>query len=498
MGDESGASGQESTSQNEAETATWSIDVPTDTEETLEPDPERLFDSSDLGVDSQSYCVLDEEGRVVAGRKEWKTYAPASITKVLTALVVLDYADLLDTVTIQQSSLEENMEPMSSGVRPSFKPNEKVTVLDLLYALILASTNAAGNILADHVSGSTAGFAELMNQKCAQLGLTHSHFVNAHGLDAEGHYSCAYDMAVILKAAISNPIICNIMSTLSYTIPATEYTDARGVLMNHRMLGNDLVVPGVFAGKPGWTVNAQGTLLTAVERDGVRLYVCTMHSDDECHYTDTENLIEYCYAKLAGGYPYLKPVTHNITVRNADEKGVDIFFTIDNPAKSAQIVYWDLIQGTAAAVFGEEAPAKTYMGVHLSLPKEGPYAVQIFTTDQSGERYLKMFYVLYTGHMNDEGIVKWNGNEYIIDEFGMLQVGSVEVPQGIYCTNADGTICHGFTGRFYAGEDGQLVTGWITADGVTCYAQGDGRIATGRMMIDGVEYTFSETGVLLQ
>ena len=86
----------------------------------------------------------------------------------------------------------------------------------------------------------------------------------------------------------------------------------------------------------------------------------------------------------------------------------------------------------------------------------------------------------------------------IIDEFGLLRCGGgVEVPEGIFYTNADGAIAHGFCGRFYAGEDGRIVTGWVTAEGVTCYCQGDGRIATGRMRIGGVEYEFNEYGALI-
>ncbi len=487
-----------------AETKTWTIDVGeqalpgTAAEDVADEDMPRLYDSSDLGVDSRAYCVLDQDGNVVIGRKELKAYAPASITKVLTALVVLDHYDLSTPWRLSQSSLEENMEPMSSGVQPSLKPDEVMTVGDLLYALILQSTNAAGNVLAELVAGSVPAFAEMMNKKCEELGLTHSHFVNAHGLDAEGHYTCAYDMAVILKAAMENETLRTIMSTLNYTIPGTAYTGERQVFMNHRMLGNDLNVPGVFAGKPGWTVNAQSTLLTAVERDGKTLYVCTLHSDDGCHYLDTQNIIEYAYARISGGYPHLEPVVHNVMIRNADPTGIDLFFVIDNPAKSAQIVYWSLLQGTASAIFGEEAPAKSYMGVHISFPTQGPYAVQIFVTPENGERQMSMVHVLYTGQMNPEGIVTWDGNPYVIDEYGLLRVGgSVELKSGMYCTNANGVVQTGFTGRYYVEEIGKIKTGWIDAEGVRCYAQGDGKLATGKIMIDGVVYEFNSYGALL-
>ncbi len=505
-GTETAGKSLEEESGETAESKTWTIETlpmpEAGTAEAEENEDEmlgRLYDSAELGVDSQAYCVLDEDGQVVIGRKELKTYAPASITKVLTALVVVEHADLSAAVTIQESSVTDNLEPMSSGVYPSFKPFETVTVLDLLYALILSSTNSAGNILADHVAGSSEAFAEMMNQKVAELGLSHSHFVNAHGLDAEGHYTCAYDMAVILKCALQNETLRTILSTKSYTIPATEYAAERSCIMGHRMVSGNMPVNGVYAGKPGWTVNAQGTLVTAAERNGRKLYICTMHSDNGNQYEDTENIAEYAYAKLEDRAPSLKALAHNMLIRKTDDTGVDLYYVIDNGGQSTRIVYWDLTKGTGAAVFGTPAEAKPRMGVHLSLPYHGAYMVQIFVTQASGEETGIGFHVLYTGEMLKSGLTDWNGQTYVIDDFGLLKCGGgVEVPEGIFYTNEDGAIAHGFCGRFYAGEDGRLVTGWVTAEGVTCYCQGDGRLATGRMVIGGAVHQFNAYGALIQ
>ena len=503
-GTESASESDTGSEDSSEETQEWTIEtLPTPEQGTAgnEPSeedyPERLLDSSALGVDSQAYCVLANDGHVVMGRKELKAYAPASITKVLTALVVMEHADLSEKVTIQESSVTDNLEPMSSGVYPSFKPGETVTVEDLLYALILASTNAAGNILADYVAGSTPAFAEMMNQKATALGAVNSHFMNAHGLDQEGHYSCAYDMTLILRAAISYDPLRIILSSQKYTIPPTEYTDTRAVQMGHQIVNGNRYVPGVTAGKPGWTVKAQGTLLTAVERPESIYYICTMHSDNGNQYDDTENIIEFMNAGLDGRTPVLKPLVHNMVITNMDDTGADLFYTVDNGGVTSRIVYWDMLKGTPAAVFGPEAGVRPTMGVHLSLPYYGPYVVQIFVTDDTGEEKGLSFYVLYTGRRN-RGITEWNGQQYIIDEFGLLRCGGgVEVPEGIFYTNADDAIAHGFCGRFYAGEDGRIVTGWVTAEGVTCYCQGDGRIATGRMRIGGVEYEFNEYGALI-
>ena len=480
---------------------TWPAPLPgTAEEETTADDyPERLFDSSNLGVDSLAYCVLANNGQVVTGRRELEALAPASITKVLTALVVLEHVNLSEKVTIQESSVTNNLEPMSSGVYPSFKPGETVTVEDLLYALILASTNAAGNILADYVAGSTPAFAEMMNQRAMSIGTVNSHFINAHGLDQEGHYSCAYDMTLIMRAAFSYDPLRIIMQSTKYIIPETQYTSSRSVYMGHQIVNGIIYYPQIAAGKPGWTVKAQGTLLSALERPESWYYICTMYSDNGNQYEDTLNLAEFTNACFEERVPALTPLVHNMVITNVDETGVDLFYNIDNGGVSSRIVYWDLLKGTSAAVFGANTDVKPTMGVHLSLPYYGPFQVQIFVTDATGEEKGLSVFVLYTGRRN-QGITNWNGQQYIVDENGLLKCGGgVEVPEGIFYTKGDGTIIHNdFCGRFYAGEDGQIVTGWITAGGKKFYCQADGRIAIGRIIIDGVEYEFSDAGALIQ
>ncbi len=460
---------------------------------------ERLYDSSSLGVDSRSYCVLANNGQVATGRKELEAHAPASITKVLTALVVMEHVNVSEKVTIQESSVTNNLEPMSSGVYPSFKPGETVTVEDLLYALILASTNSAGNILADYVAGSTPAFAEMMNQRAASLGAVNSHFVNAHGLDQEGHYSCAYDMTLILRAAFSYDPLRVILQSTKYTIPETEYTAARSFYMGHQIVNGTRTYPKIVAGKPGWTVQAQGTLLSVFEGPDTWYYICTMYSDNGNQYEDTINLAEFVAACDEGREPLLTPLVHNMTITNADETGVDLYYNVDNGGVSSRIVYWDLLKGTSDAVFGPEAGVKPTMGVHLALPYYGAFQVQIFVTDDRGEERGLSFYVLHTGSRH-QGITEWKGEKYIIDSNGLLLCGGgVEVPEGIFYTTGTGPIVHDdFCGRFYAGENGQIMTGWITAKGSTFYCQADGRIATGRILIEGTLYEFSESGVLQQ
>ncbi len=487
-GDAAEASSITTTEASEPETA----------RETTEAALPHTLKNVDLDVDSDAYCVLNADGSIYMAENEFEPYAPASITKVLTALVVAEWVGLDDTVTVTEKEVLENIEIMSSGVTPSLKAEETFTVRDLLYALLLSSTNAAGNVLADYVAGSNDAFAAMMNQKCEALGLTHSRFLNPHGLDTEGHYTCAYDMACILKAACENEQVRTIMSSVAYTIAATEYSEARGVYMGHNMVNGTIVCEGVYAGKSGNTGKAKATLLTAVSRGGKDLYVCTMHSDDAQSYEDTENLIEYAYAMMKGETYQGKVICHNIEVKSVDASGITFSFEIGNPATSARMVYWDMAKGTADAKFIDLTGVSGKMEKHIDFPHAGAYNVQVFATGVRGEEYGRTVAVFFTGSALEAGMMQYNGCSYIIDEKGMLMTGTVQTDDGFYSIYSDGSVGHGFVGgRFYAGADGKIVTGWIEVNGTKYYCQADGRLATGRMVIGGTLYTFAENGALI-
>lgn len=451
----------------------------------------------DLDVDSEGWCVLNADGSIYMANNEFAPFAPASITKVLTALVTVEWVGMDDVVTVTESEVRDNIQIMSSGVSPSLKPGEKFTVRDLLNALLLSSTNAAGNVLADYVAGSNDAFAGMMNRKCEELGLTHSQFLNPHGLDTPGHYTCAYDMAVILKAACENEEVRKIMSSVSYKIPATEYSEERVAYMGHAIVNGTRAVNGVYAGKSGNTRNAGATLVTAVSREGKDLYVCTMHSDDKQSYEDTENLIEYAYASMKGEPYQGKVICHDIRIKSVDEKGMTFSFSIGNPAVSARMVYWDMAKGTDSAKFLDLPAPEAHMEKYIEFPHPGAYNVQVFATGVRGEEYGKTEAVFFTGKPLEPGMMQYNGCMYVIDDNGMLTTGTAETADGIYSIYSDGSVGHGFVGgRFYAGADGRIVTGWIEVNGEKFYCQADGRLATGRMIIDGTVYTFNENGAL--
>ena len=157
-------------------------------------------------------------------------------------------------------------------------PGELLTVEQLLFALLLSSANDAAAALAYEVGGSIEGFCALMNSKAAELGLTNTHFCNPHGLDAQGHYTTAYDLAVLTAYALQNEEFLRIVSTQKKVIPLREQQGAR-VLRNH----NKLLVTyrGCIGVKTGFTKKSGRCLVSAAERDGVRLVCVTLDCPDD-------------------------------------------------------------------------------------------------------------------------------------------------------------------------------------------------------------------------
>ncbi len=166
-------------------------------------------------------------------------------------------------------------------------PGEELTVEDLLYGLMLPSGNDAALALAEHVAGTRERFAELMNEKVRSLGLTGSQFVNPHGLDANGHYSSAYDMAMLAREGMRNPIFRDLASARSYTT-----SNGKGYEVGNL---NQLLwrYPGADGVKIGFTNAAGRAIVGSAVRDGHRLYVAMMRSNDIYH--DSIALLDWAF-----------------------------------------------------------------------------------------------------------------------------------------------------------------------------------------------------------
>ena len=235
----------------------------------------------DLEVYSEGVLLIDAQSNTVVAEKnpDARIY-PASMTKVMTALVVLEQASLDDTITVTQAHMAE-------GSSMYLKPGETVRVEELLYGLLLCSGNDAALALTE-CAGGAAPFVALMNEKAAALGMAHTSFANPNGLDAEGHYSTARDMAALAAAAMDDPTFRRLCSSRRVTI-------GQRTMENHNRLLRQ--VEGCVGLKTGYTKAAGRTLVSCAERNGCRLVVVTLRDGDD--WADHAALYEYGFRLTA-------------------------------------------------------------------------------------------------------------------------------------------------------------------------------------------------------
>ena len=245
--------------------------------------------ASDAGV------VMDAAtGTVLYEKNMHGTYPPASITKVLTALIVLEKCDLGEEVTFSRNAVR-NVEDDSTSA--GYEPGDTASVETLLYALLLKSANETANALAEHVSGSTEAFAGLMNETASALGCQDSHFANPSGLNDPDHYVSAYDMALILREAIQNPVFVQIISTPYYQLPAnSRYPDGLAISPGNKMVKSNWPQyrSDCIGGKTGYTQAARNTLVNAAREGDFTVVTAVLHSSNT-QYEDTSRMMDFAF-----------------------------------------------------------------------------------------------------------------------------------------------------------------------------------------------------------
>ena len=251
-------------------------------------------------VQSEGAVLLNANTGEILFEKNGNTrFYPASITKLMTALLTVENCSLSDTVTFSKTATT-NLE--SGAGTLNLTEGDQLTVEQCLYGLLLKSANEIANGLAEHISGSVSSFADKMNARAKELGCTDTHFANPNGLNNTEHYTTPRDMAIIARAAFQNPTVAKVASTLSYEFPATKKASARTITMGHKMLypNDSRYYDGIVAGKTGYTSKAGNTLATCAERDGLRLIAIIMKSS-QTHYEDTKALLDYGFALAEAG-----------------------------------------------------------------------------------------------------------------------------------------------------------------------------------------------------
>ncbi len=255
-------------------------------------------------VYANSAIVMDmDSGAILYGKKIDDRHYPASITKLLTALVALENGSMDDEVLFSQESIDVLRSDYASiGMRPG----EIISMHDAMYAMLLASANEVAYAIAENVGqkmgGSYDTFIQAMNDRSRQLGCTGSHWINANGLHDDDHYTTARDMALITSELYQHEEFQTIAQTLSYTIgPTNLEKESRTFQQHHKMLmpESSKYYPYCTGGKTGYTDDARTTLVTTADNGTLRL-VAVILQDDGDAYDDTRAMLDYVFENFSG------------------------------------------------------------------------------------------------------------------------------------------------------------------------------------------------------
>ena len=259
--------------------------------------------AAELNLNSEAAILVEvSTGRILYEKNSTKQLYPASTTKILTAILVLENCDLDEKVTVRETAL--NNVP-SGYVTCNLQIGEQLTVNDLLYALMIPSANDAAYVLAEHVGGSVEGFSAMMNDKARALGCKTTHFVNPNGIHDDSHYSTAYDLYLIADYAMKNETFRKIVATTEYTLPATEqYPSEDRVLKTTNELLNEnsrnYYYKNAIGIKTGYTSKAGNCLVAGAHRDGLEFIAVVLNGGTtkenlNSRYVDSKKLFNYAY-----------------------------------------------------------------------------------------------------------------------------------------------------------------------------------------------------------
>ena len=248
---------------------------------------------------AQSAILMEAKtGTILYAKNIHDHLYPASITKILTGLIAIEQCPLDDVVTYSNEAVNSIDWRTDSNI--GIKAGEQITVEQSLYGLLVGSANEAANALGEHISGSMEAFAELMNERAAQLGCVDSHFVTTNGIHDENHYTSAYDMALIARAFFDNDMLCKISSTANYIIPrsATVSEELYVTSRNQLLPGKEYAYEYLVGSKTGYTSEARQTLVSCAQKDGMKLICVVMKEESPSQFTDTIDLFNYGFSNF--------------------------------------------------------------------------------------------------------------------------------------------------------------------------------------------------------
>lgn len=232
-------------------------------------------------LSAQSVIALDIESDISLYEKNPDLFLlPASITKIVTALVAIDFFDENEALVFKGQKVDGQIMGLVGG--------EMIKVIDLINALLVYSANDAAYLLAENYPGGVRGFVLAMNEKAKELGAVSTNFENPTGFDGGNHKTTARDLVKITKSALQNPVIASIVKKKEVVISSIDGQIVHKLVNTNKLLGE---VDGVLGVKTGWTENARENLITYYEKDGLRLLIVLLGSQDR--FNETRQLIDW-------------------------------------------------------------------------------------------------------------------------------------------------------------------------------------------------------------
>ncbi len=247
-------------------------------------------------VFAESAIVMEASTGLILYEKNINTvHYPASITKIMTALLAIENSNLGEVVTFSKNAVfDVDLDSSRIGI----DVGEQLTMQQCLYGVLLESANEVSYAVAEHVGGSADEFAKMMTERAKELGCLNTNFVNPHGLHDEKHYTSCYDMALITREAMKNATFRKIFDSRTYQIPPTNIQSETRYLRNHHkfVLEQDYRYDDCIGGKTGYTSNSKFTLVSVAKRGDLELICVIMRDDSSAHqYTDTQKLFDYAF-----------------------------------------------------------------------------------------------------------------------------------------------------------------------------------------------------------
>ena len=304
-----------------------------------ERDEQKVLDNVPRIGCKAAYVAEPTTGKIIYEKNAHEKMYPASTTKILTALVVMEKCGLTDTAVVSQNALDLVPEGYSNA---QLKSGEELSISDLLYALLIPSANEAANVLAEHVSGSVEAFAELCNNRAKELGCETLHFVNPNGLHSEDHYCSAYDLYLIAKECKKHEIFNEIVKTTSFTVPETNIYPRKDRILKNT---NSLILPNSLSYyypyctgiKTGHTTPAGECLVASSSHDNIDLISVVLGGGTNSkglneRFYDTKQLFEFVYNNYSMKEISKKDdVITNINVKHATKEtaSLDIVISAD-------------------------------------------------------------------------------------------------------------------------------------------------------------------------